>query len=185
MNNNPPDKQSTDSPAENFWRSSGEFYSDPQVSNHLLALQDQQSKNINQLLFALWVSSYYNIELDNSFTQKSTVDEERAKSWADNIRNLRFDIGLDSHADGSEEYSQLKDIILKTELKIEQIHQQRLVTGLLNWIEENNKACPSSRDKNELVQYNLGALCGAPADPLDFELLTELWLHYWQNRQNQ
>ncbi|WP_444996574.1 TIGR02444 family protein [Aliikangiella sp. IMCC44359] len=171
--------------AENFWRTSSDFYSNPEVNSALLALQNEQNKNINQMLFALWVSTYFQISLEESYTAQISNEEKRAQSWASNIRSLRFEMEQEKKDGGTGEFSQLRDVILETELKMEQIHQQRLVANLLKWIEVNQPAQPMQTDLEELLLFNLAALCGSSANNSDYQKLSRQWLDFCRQQPDK
>ena len=166
-------KEQSEIAVDDFWRISTQFYNSPMVSDYLLELQNSQNKNVNELLFALWCSHYYKACLNNNLVGNTFTLAERTKSWAANIRNTRFELEAQWQAPYPEKIRNARDAMLETELKIERIHQQKLVEGFIKSV----ILYPFEKsDENEaMLLMNIALCCGEARAESDYLQLVMLW----------
>ncbi|TQV73653.1 TIGR02444 family protein [Aliikangiella marina] len=160
---------------EAFWQSSVAFYSLPEVSEYLLNLQDTQDKNVNELLFALWVTHRFGIELSANIVEAAQSRTRRTKKWVDNIRNTRFELEAQWDKPYPEKIHSTREALKETELKIEKLHQQKLAEEVLTHA-EFSLLNTSSLSPEKLFLSNLVQLCGAPQSDSDYLQLVMLWV---------
>ena len=165
-----------DPSVDEFWQLSTRFYDAPEVSRFLLALQNTQQKNINELLFALWVSHALQIRLTDESIQRILQAAERNKLWAANIRDTRFDLEQQWQPPYPEKIDQARQAMLHTELNIERLHQQKLVEALGE--EMALHTFEKCADYEILLMHNLTACCGMPAAKSDYLQLIALWQEF-------
>lgn len=163
-----------EAPTDNFWRLSSSFYEQADVKDLLLKLQNQHDKNVNEVLFALWFSMFYQAELGQADVSKIIDAASRTKSWVSNIRSTRFDLESQWQPPYPEKIKQARAAMLETEVNIEKLHQQKLVEGLPSELAVN----PSSTPSESCLQKNLQLICGELKDSSYYELIIAYWLEY-------
>jgi uncharacterized protein (TIGR02444 family) len=116
--------KSSDEPKdEEFWRFSLDFYDHPGIAEALIVLQDRDGRNVNLILFALWLG----------ISGRGSLDDVLLEAAAQTACTLGNDIvaplralrrKLRHHPDG--DVQQLRTAIKALELAGEKLIQQRL-----------------------------------------------------------
>ena len=177
----PNSANNSEHPVEDFWRVSCRFYESPSVSEYLLELQNKQAKNINELLFALWVSHFYRTALPVEVVERIYSLAERSKSWTGNIRDTRFELEQQWQVPYPEKIKSARNAMLETELKIERLHQQKMVEALVDELATTSLAQYS--DDEELLLLNLTRCCGEADAESDYLQLIMLWQQFLHTNQ--
>lgn len=159
---------------DNFWRLSTDFYQQPEVKDLMLKLQNEHDKNINEILFALWVSMFYQSTLKSEQVAKILERSSRTKSWVKNIRNTRFDLEGQLNSPLPEMLEQAREAMLESELNIERLHQQRLVESVADELTAN----PTIELAESILQQNLELLCGEFNDSVYRDFVISYWIDY-------
>ncbi len=107
--------------AEDFWRFSGDFYARPGIATLCLALQDKRNRDVNLLLFCLWLGKRGQ-KLDAALLATIAA---RASPWRrtilQSLRKARRRLVA--------RYPHFKADALALELAAEKIAQSHILTG--------------------------------------------------------
>jgi uncharacterized protein (TIGR02444 family) len=108
---------------EEFWEFSLAFYALPRVAEALLALQDRHGRDVNLILFALWLglSGRGHLAAIGLATAQEAIREVRL-DLIEPLRRLRRDLKPNPAAD----IQHLRERIKALELEAEKAAQQRL-----------------------------------------------------------
>jgi len=117
----PPDCPS-DPAGEAFWRFSLALYARPGVAEALIALQGRAGRDVNLVLFGLWIGARYGRDLDGDGFAAAAEAAAPANGVVRDIRALRRQ--LDPEADG--DIRSLRRALLRLELAAERRVQRRL-----------------------------------------------------------
>lgn len=161
--------------AEDFWQSSLAFYEKPEVSTYLLGLQNNHLKNVNEVLFALWLSHKYHIELTEELANSAHRRTKRSKKWVQNIRDTRLELEAQWQKPFPEKIAKTRQALLDTEIEIEKLHQQKLVEEVFTHPKFEN-LCASPLAHEALLFVNLICLCGKPKS--DYKQVVMMWIDY-------
>ncbi len=169
--------------SEHFWNISCQFYASQGVKGCLLDLQEQQHKVVNQLLFSLWVSTYF----DYRFYNKDTIEILRLTRLSHfNVRIVRYlrkKVGKNNPILNGF-FTSLRRILLRVELLYEKKHQKQLVVSWLKVApfmnDKENKSTfelPVRIDKDQHY-HNLRILNGDTENSNDYVYLLSKWLSF-------
>ena len=117
----PPDCPS-DPAGEAFWRFSLALYARPGVAEALIALQGRAGRDVNLILFGLWIGARYGRDLDGDGFAAAAEAAAPANGVVRDIRALRRQ--LDPEAD--RDIRSLRRALLRLELAAERQVQRRL-----------------------------------------------------------
>lgn len=159
--------------SELFWQSSSDFYIN-QAKTHLLDLQNTQNKNINELLFVLWATDYFQIVFEQTLCDSLLSDTQEVKQWINNIRKTRFE--LESSTLEKKSKTTARQSILQTELELEKIHQQKLIECFYQSFKESK--CQILVDIKDITLNNLVALTGKVQPESSYIELIKMWQSY-------
>jgi len=107
---------------EAFWRFSLALYARPGVAEALIALQGRAGRDVNLILFGLWIGARYGRDLDGDGFAAAAEAAAPANGVVRDIRALRRQ--LDPEADG--DIRSLRRALLRLELAAERRVQRRL-----------------------------------------------------------
>jgi len=175
------DTSFAESEVDNFWQLSTAFYESAMVSEYLLELQKSQQRNVNELLFGLWTSHFYRARLTPAIVKRVRAAAKRTKSWVNNIRSTRLDLEQQWQAPYPEQIQSARDAMLATEIKIERLHQQKMVEGLVSALATHELA--ASENDEALLLDNLTLSGGEVANESDYLQLIMLWQGFIESNQ--
>jgi len=162
-----------------FWRASGDFYSQELVKSLLLDLQNQYDYSINRLLFCLWFSQLFQQLIDPSLLQSKANNIELAEESVEAMRKnrRRFELTYDKSSVGN--LNMVRYHLLEAELAMEKEIQTLLVNSLCD-----GKYQPVTHISVEtldfLINENISLLCPDRTSTEESELqnLSMLWIQH-------
>jgi len=116
----PPDCPS-DPAGEAFWRFSLALYARPGVAEALIALQGRAGRDVNLILFGLWIGARYGRDLDGDGFAAAAEAAAPANGVVRDIRALRRQLARDD-----DDVRSLRRALLRLELAAERQVQRRL-----------------------------------------------------------
>ena len=148
-----------DGSGEAFWRFSLALYARPGVAEALIGLQDRAGREVNLVLFALWLAARGH-RLDHvELAAAETAIAPIARDTIGPLRQLRR--GLRSAPDN--DLQDLRRRVLGLELAAERHGQHRLAATI--------SALPSSGDRGEAAEANLVLCLGSEAQSPEAAIL--------------
>ena len=130
---------------EEFWRFSLAFYDQPGVAGALVALQDRNGRDVNLILFALWLGISGRGSLDAGLLAAAAQTAGRlGREIVRPLRALRRK--LHKHPDG--DVQKFREAIKALELAGEKLIQQRLA-----------RLCPRAQTSTPLADRIAAARC--------------------------
>jgi uncharacterized protein (TIGR02444 family) len=144
---------------EAFWRFSLALYARPGVAGALIELQDRAGRDVNLILFALWVGAVHGIRLDAAVLKRAEAAIADLRTGiVEPLRGLRRRL----KSDPAEDVQALRRKILALELAGERRVQQRLVQ-ILSPADRAERDRLVERDRLAAAQANLALYLGAEA----------------------
>ncbi|MCW1720572.1 TIGR02444 family protein [Pseudoalteromonas sp. A3] len=111
--------------SDNFWQFACAFYAKPGQQQTLLALQNQQGKNVNLCLFLLYLDS---LKLSINAEQLSTLIASIKEFDTQVLKPLRATRKfLKANQESISNYVKIRQELLSAELKLEKQQQQILI----------------------------------------------------------
>ncbi|XQF92750.1 TIGR02444 family protein [Pseudoalteromonas espejiana] len=111
--------------SDNFWQFACTLYAKPEQQHTLLALQNQQGKNVNLCLLLLYLDS---LKLSVNTDQLSTLIESVDEFDTQALKPLRSARSyLKANQETIADYTKIREELLSTELKLEKQQQQILI----------------------------------------------------------
>ncbi len=140
-----------------LWQFANDFYATGKVAKQLLALQNDYQLNVNQLIYAVWLSTFdYKLE-------RLPAADENAASWRSNIciplRTLRFELRR-TKAQMTEQLDAVEACyqqMLAAELAAERVELDLLASQIENYAQANN----ANLAVDQLILKNIQCCCNA------------------------
>ena len=128
-----------------FWDFSCAVYQNPQTQTTLLALQDEQQKNINLCLLLLYLEQQQ-VQLSQQQVESlAHLCHELDKTLLHPQRSVRR--ALKEHFKTHAHYTNLRQKLLAAELQLERLQQAELIHLVASW------PLPHSAQRENLVLY--------------------------------
>ena len=152
----------SDPAGEAFWRFSLALYARPGVADALLALQDRAGRDVNLILFGLWIGTWRGRELGAAAFAEAEAATAEVSGLVAGLRALRRPLkgsaGCDVRA--------LRRRLLRLELDAERRVQLRLAERFAD------RPSPGpERDRRAAAEANLALYLGSDAESPEAELL--------------
>jgi len=111
--------------SDSFWQFACTLYAKPGQQKTLLALQDQQGKNVNLCLLLLYLDSLkLSIDAEQLSTLIASIDEFDTQALKP-LRSVRR--YLKANQEAIADYTKVREELLSAELKLEKQQQQMLI----------------------------------------------------------
>jgi uncharacterized protein (TIGR02444 family) len=148
--------------ADAFWRFSLMAYSRPGVADLLIRLQDRGGRNVNLILFALWLGICAGVSLDaDALARAKTAMAKIDRDIVTPLRQLRRALKDDPDPD----LRDLRRRVLSLEIAAERRVQARLAAIVAR------RRDAESGDRQAIAEANLRLVLGADLAPQDAALL--------------
>ena len=147
------------SAGEALWRFSLAFYARPSVAEALITLQDRDGRDINLILFALWLA-VFGRRLDRAVLAVAETAAAPLRGIVTELREMRRRLKSAPAAD----VQAMRRRILAAELAGERHAQARIAAAAIS-------AVPAGGDRLALAEANLALCLGAASSSAEAEAL--------------